>query len=196
MDERIESVLGFWLAGDEKARAQRWFAKSPALDAEIHERFGAEIEAALRGELGAWAERSPRGALALLVLLDQFPRNVFRGSPRSFEGDATALLVSNALRASGGDRALGIDERALALLPTMHAEDLATQREGLAAYRTLLADTTTDAERAQVANNVDFAEQHLKIIERFGRFPHRNDVLGRASTDEERAFLEQPGSSF
>jgi uncharacterized protein (DUF924 family) len=196
MDSRAHEVVSFWFEGDSKARMARWFSRDEALDSAIRERFGALIEAAVRGELDAWAE-SAEGSLALIVLLDQLTRNVHRGSPKAFGGDAHALEISDALRASGRDRELDWDQRYLALLPTMHSEELSVQRRGLEAYRSLLAEAiTAGAPDEQLRSAVDYAERHLKIIERFGRFPHRNAVLDRTSTAEEIEFLKQPGSSF
>ncbi len=199
MDTRALEVLDFWFEGDSKARRSRWFGGDTALDASIRDRFGPRIDAARRGELSAWAE-SAQGALALLVLLDQMPRNVHRGTAAAFASDAQALSISEALRESGRDRELGFEERYVALLPTMHAESAAVQRRGVLAYQALLADAVAggapEATLDQLRSAVDYAGRHLAIIERFGRFPHRNAFLGRASTDEEAAFLKEPGSSF
>jgi uncharacterized protein (DUF924 family) len=199
MDARADEVVSFWFEGDAKARMARWFTRSPTLDEEIRQRFGPLIDSALRGELDAWTA-TPRGSLALVILLDQLTRNVNRGSPASFAGDARAHAVSDSLRASGRDRELDWDERYLALMPTMHAEDVEAQRRGVAAFRALLAEATTaglDEDGLGVLRSaVDYAEKHRVIIERFGRFPHRNRVLGRTSTPDEIEFLKQPGSSF
>jgi uncharacterized protein (DUF924 family) len=199
MDSRAEEVLGFWFAGDAAARGERWFNGGDAVDAECRERFGGLVEAALRGELDHWTDAT-RGSLALLVLLDQLTRNVFRGSPRAFAGDVRALEISEALRASGRERELTLGERYVALLPTMHAEDAAVQRSGVEGYRALLADAVAvnapEDEVSALRSAVDYAKRHLVIIERFGRFPHRNAVLDRASTAEELEFLKGPNSSF
>ncbi len=199
MDARADEVVTFWFEGDAKARLARWFRGGPALDAAIRERFGELIDLAVDGELDAWRETA-RGSLALIVLLDQLTRNVHRGSPAAFAGDARALAISEELRTSGRDRELDWDERYLALMPTMHAEELAVQQRGLEAFRELLADAIAEglpeARLGGLRGAVDYAERHLRIIERFGRFPHRNEVLGRPSTPEEAEFLRQPGSSF
>lgn len=193
-----DEVVEFWFAGSAAERAERWFGADAAVDRACRERFGPCIERALRGELDAWSE-TPRGTLALLVLLDQMTRNAFRGTPRAFAGDAKALELSDALRASGADRSLSLEERYVALLPTQHAEDVAVQRRGVEAYRALVADAEAAGDENRIGvmrAGLDYAQRHLVIIERFKRFPHRNEILGRTSTAEEIAFLEQPGSRF
>jgi uncharacterized protein (DUF924 family) len=176
-----EKVLSFWFA---PASRPCWFESEKGFDREIEERFLSLIEAAARGELEPWAE-TPRGALALCILLDQFPRNVWRGTPRAFASDAEARRVAGAALAAGHDRKLEADERLFLYLPFEHSEDLADQERSVALFHDL-----GDAEQ------LDYAVRHHDIIARFGRFPHRNRVLGRVSTPEEQAFLQQPGSSF
>ena len=182
------SILQFWFGDAPVARAE-WFRKDPAFDALIAERFGALIEQALHGAFEAWAD-APESALAHLLLLDQFTRNVFRDTPRAFAGDARALAAARAMVARGQDRALPPLRRAFVYLPYEHAEDRAAQRESLALHAALVRDDPT------LASQEAYAKRHAEIVERFGRFPHRNLVLGRVSTDEELAFLQQPGSSF
>lgn len=189
MDPRIDEVLAFWFKDP-----ARWFAKNPVFDDQIRERFGALRDQAAAGGLASW-RTSARGELALIVLLDQFSRNLFRGSPRAFEADATALGIARGMRASGRDQQLSLLQRVVMLLPFQHAEDRATQAESVAAYQAIL-DVAPEGERAMFENNLSYAKQHQEIIERFGRFPHRNATLGRESTAEERTFLAQPGSSF
>ena len=190
------AVLDFWFgpaddpAHDQPRRA--WFAKDAAFDAEIARRFGALVEDALAGRLDGWITRpiDPRPALALLILLDQFTRNIFRGTPRAFAGDARALQIARAMVASGADRALSSLQRSFVYLPFEHAEDLSHQRTAVQLFEQLARD---DARRADL---VDWARRHHDVVARFGRFPHRNAVLGRLSSADELAFLATPGSSF
>lgn len=182
------AVLDFWFGDDDAARPE-WFRKDPAFDDAIRQRFGDLVERALGGALDAWAA-TPQGALARIVLLDQFTRNIFRDTPRAFAGDAQALQAARALVAAGGDRALTPRQRAFVYLPFEHAEDRGVQREALRLFGELAA------EHAHMADALVWAQKHQVIVERFGRFPHRNLVLGRVSSAEEIEFLRQPGSSF
>ena len=185
-------ILSFWFGAPDSPELgrnrKRWFEKSADFDALIRTRYLAAYEAAAAGGLDAWAER-PLSALALVVMLDQFPRNLFRGSPRAFAADPKALAVARSLVARGFDAALMPAQRWFAYLPYEHAEDLAAQRESLAVYDRLRGDPSSAMPSA-------YAMRHYAVIERFGRFPHRNAVLGRASTPDEVAFLATPGSSF
>lgn len=192
-----EDVLRFWLGepgAPPLANAERWFAKDDALDREIEERFGPTLEAGARGELSAW-KATPRGRLALVVLFDQFSRNVFRGQPRAFAQDGLARDLSLEAIAAGDEGDLGLVERQFLYMPLMHAEDVDLQRQCVAAF-TRIRDRASGELRAYFDNAIDFAVRHADIVERFGRFPHRNAILGRASTPAETAFLTQPGSSF
>ncbi|MFO0615662.1 MAG: DUF924 family protein [Polyangiaceae bacterium] len=192
-----DDVLTFWIGpsdGDPFANAEKWWKKDDAFDADVRARFGAALEAAARGELDAWAA-APRSCVALVILLDQLSRNIHRGSARAFAADAKALSVARALVDAKGDRGLRPIERAFAYMPFMHAEDLAAQDRCIVLFAILTEEAPAD-QRGRFVENVLFAVKHRRIIERFGRFPHRNAALGRASTPEERAFLEQPGSSF
>lgn len=187
-----ETVLDYWFGtpgspGHGQAR-DLWFVKSDATDAQIRARFLPAIEAALAGGFEDW-RATPRGTLALVLVLDQFTRNVFRGTPRSFAGDARALALSQSLVAAGDDRRLAPLERWFAYMPFEHAESLAMQDEAVRLFRSL-------AEDAGLAEPLDWALKHHAVIARFGRFPHRNEVLGRPSTAEERHFLTQRGSRF
>jgi len=170
----------------------QWFKKDDAFDALIGQRFGPLIERALIGDIDDWLTRpvDPLPALARVIVLDQFTRNVFRGTARAFAGDAMALQTARALVASGADRALTGVQRQFAYLPFEHAEDLSHQRIAVQLYQQLAADEPARAEL------VVWAQKHLDIVARFGRFPHRNAALGRTSTDEEAAFLLTPGSGF
>jgi uncharacterized protein (DUF924 family) len=194
LDPRAAEVLDFWFGrpGDpEYLRARdAWFKKDPAFDALIAQRFGTLIDAALRGELAAWATGAPRSGLALIVVLDQFPRNTRRGTADMFAGDAQALAVARALVARGDDRRLAGVERQFVYLPFEHSEALADQLECLRLFGQLEGDEPA------LKGLLEWAQKHHDIVERFGRFPHRNAALGRPSTAEEIEFLKQPGSGF
>jgi len=197
MADSIEDVLAFWFGppgAPPLANATHWFSADPAFDAAVRERFEGLVSRAAAGELEAWRE-SPPGALALVMTLDQFPRNLYRGSRRSFACDPAALDVSLDAQARGFDRALAPVERWFLYLPLMHAESLPRQQRSVALFEALAAEAPP-AVREALASAADFARRHRDVIARFGRFPHRNRALGRASTPEEAAFLEQPGSSF
>jgi uncharacterized protein (DUF924 family) len=185
-----DEVIHFWFGSPpgEDDRPE-WFRKDPAFDELVRARFLAQVESALTGDLRAW-DATPTGALARILLLDQFTRNLFRGTAKAFAGDTLALAAARAMVARGDDRWLSGVMRAFAYLPFEHSEDLAVQGEGLRLYARLTAD---DAKRA---DNEVWAKKHEVIIARFGRFPHRNEALGRVSTAEELAFLKEPGSSF
>lgn len=185
-------VLTFWFGAPESPELGRprkaWFAKDPAFDEAIRTRFLATYEAAVRGELGAW-RATPLAALALTIVLDQFPRNMFRNDPRTFAADPLALDVAREMVASGFDRVLTPVQRTFAYLPYEHAEDRDAQRESVRLFETMRDEPDS-------VGNIDYAYRHQVIIDCFGRFPHRNAVLGRASTSEEIEFLQQPGSGF
>ena len=193
MSSEAIDVLAFWFGvpGEADYGAQRtlWFRKSEATDREIARRFGALIERALGGELSAWAGQADT-ALAHLLVLDQFTRNVFRDTPRAFAGDARALAAARAMVAARHDEALLPVQRAFVYLPFEHAEDLAAQDEAVRLFTRLVAAAPA------LADMLDYAQRHRAVIQRFGRFAHRNAILGRASTAEEAAFLLEPGSSF
>jgi uncharacterized protein (DUF924 family) len=193
IDARSGEVLDFWFGapGDAaylQTRAE-WFRKDPAFDANISARFGELIDSALRGELSPWAER-PRSALAQIIVLDQFTRNTRRDTAGMFSGDALALAAARRLCDSGADRALAGVQRQFVYLPFEHSELLDDQRESLRLFATLGRDEPA------LAGLLEWAQKHHDIVARFGRFPHRNALLGRASTPEEIEFLKQPGSGF
>jgi uncharacterized protein (DUF924 family) len=193
--DEIEDVLGVWLGpGDEPddAHRTRWFTKDPEHDRMLRERFGALLERAGRGELDGWAA-TPRGALALLIVLDQLSRNIHRGSPRSFENDARALELARAAIARGDHLAVPVGTRVFFGMPLMHAEDPAAQEDSVRFFEALAAET---GEGDREGGAVDYARRHRDIVVRFGRFPHRNTILGRTSTGDEVAFLTTKGSSF
>jgi uncharacterized protein (DUF924 family) len=193
MSPAADEVLAFWFGAPgspEYGRTlDKWFRKDERFDREIVTRYGTLIEQALAGELALWSDE-PRSALAHIVVLDQFTRNVYRDSPRAFAGDARALAAARALVATGGDETLLPVQRSFVYLPFEHAEDLQTQNEGVALFERLAASD------AQMSGALDWACRHQVVIARFGRFPHRNAVLGRTSTPEELEFLQQPGSRF
>ena len=184
MDRRIDEVIEFWFG----VPPEKWFAKDPAFDEEIRRRFGSLHAEAAAGAHGDW-RGTPRGDLALLVLLDQFPRNLFRGDARSFATDAAALAIAETMSRDG----LAPLHVMVSLIPYLHVEDLALQDRGIAAYETLAA---AHPDQPMLKGALDFAKKHRDIIARFGRFPHRNAVVGRESTPDEIEFLKQPGSSF
>jgi uncharacterized protein (DUF924 family) len=193
MNREAREVLDFWFGAPDTAEfgSERkiWFQKSAAFDGLVADRFGAHIEQALRGELDGWAETAA-GALARILLLDQFTRNAFRGQPRSFAGDAQALAGASAMVGLRLDESLPAFQRAFVYMPFEHAEGLATQNESVRLFTRLAAEVPA------LTHMLDYAERHRAVIQRFGRFPHRNAVLGRASTTEEIAWLRQPGSGF
>ena len=190
-----QPILDFWYLppgdpGHGKSRPE-WFRKDAAFDLLIRERFGDRIEQALAGGFLEW-DGEPRGALARIILLDQFTRNMFRGTARAFAGDAQALKLATELVASGRDKNLDPWQRWFAYLPFEHSESLIEQERSVALYTALARETQAPA----FDSALDYAGKHRVIIARFGRFPHRNAILGRLSTAEESEFLKQPGSSF
>ncbi len=187
-----DGILDFWFGApgsEEFGRARGfWFTKSAATDDLIRSRFGSSVEAALRGELQHWADGTARDVLALILLLDQFTRNMFRDSARAFSGDALALAVAKRLVADSRHRQLAPVERWFAYLPFEHSEQMAEQRESLRLFGELAQEG--------LAEPLVWAQKHHDVIARFGRYPHRNELLDRASTAEEIEFLRQPGSRF
>jgi uncharacterized protein (DUF924 family) len=189
MAHNPSEVLRFWFGeGPPYAQRPEWFRKNEAFDREIERRFGPLIQMALQGELQAWSE-SAESALAQVIVLDQFPRNVFRNTPKAFAGDTLALATARRMVANGDDMALEPVRRGFVYMPFEHAEDLQAQHESVRLF------TRLDAE-SPAAEALDYAHRHRDIVARFGRFPHRNAILGRDSTPEELDFLKQPGSSF
>ena len=188
-----QRVLDFWfgVAGSETFGTQRaiWFQKDDATDEALRTGFRDDVEAALAGGLTDW-DFHPRGRLARILLLDQFTRNIFRNTPRAFAGDARALAAARQCVDDGSHLALLPVERIFVYMPFEHAEDAAAQARAVALFRAL------DAAHDGFSSVLDYALRHQTVINRFGRFPHRNAILGRESTAEERAFLAQPGSGF
>lgn len=190
---RIEHVLDFWLGpigADGRVEADRpkqWFKEDAKLDRDIGDRFGDWVEGAARDELEHW-RGTARGTLALIVVCDQFPRNMYRGTPRAWALDAKAQSLTTGAVDAGTDRELRIVERAFFYMPLMHAEDLDLQDRSVALFAAL--EREAPAAVAELASSFHYhARKHRDVIARFGRFPHRNVVLGRDSTDEEQTFL-------
>ena len=198
--ENPASILRFWFgerpenAATDPACARLWWSKQAAVDEEMRQRFGVLVEQASRGELDTWGTE-PEGRLALILLADQFTRNIHRGTPASFALDPLARRwCLEGLETGAFERLLPI-QRIFACLPLEHSESLEHQ-DRCVAHTQALRDQASPAERATFDGYADYAERHREIIRRFGRFPHRNAVLGRTSTPEEIAFLQTPGSSF
>ena len=178
---QAKDILHFWF---EELVEKQHFAKDAALDELIRTRFGNTLEAAARCELFVW-RASLDGRLAEIIVLDQFSRNVYRDTPRAFAQDALALSLAQELVASGQDRALSTAQRRFAYMPYMHSESALIHLQAVRLFT-----------QPGLEKNLDFELRHQAIIERFCRYPHRNTILGRASTAEEIAFLNEPGSSF
>jgi len=187
------AVLDFWfLPPDHPAHGQarpEWFRKDDGFDAAIRERFGADVEAALRSNRD---DGSDEKLLARILLLDQFTRNIFRDTPRAFAGDAHAHRLAETLVAAGRDKNLSPCQRWFVYLPFEHRESLLDQERSVA----LFAGLRREMQNETFDSAYDYALRHREVIARFGRFPHRNAILGRTSTPEEIEFLQQPGSSF
>lgn len=200
MTDLPESVLDFWFGppGSNTEVASRqsklWFGKLPENDHAVVERFTATLAAAAAGELDHWAS-TPHGRLALVIVLDQFPHHVYRDQPQAFATDPQALAHSLAALAAGEDRQLAPIERVFLYLPLEHAESLELQERSVSLYEQL-AHEATAGERALFDGFLDYARRHRDVVARFGRFPHRNAILGRPSTPDEVEFLKQPGSRF
>jgi uncharacterized protein (DUF924 family) len=179
-DPRLAALLDFWF---DPASRPHWFDSTPAFDAQLHEHFGALYEVAAGGGLTGW-RADGRGCLGLVLLLDQLPRNVFRDTPRAFATDAQARAVTRHALEMGFDQQLDEAQRLFLYLPLEHSEDLGDQDRSVALIGQLTSEPMWK----------DYADKHRAVIARFGRFPHRNAVLGRESTPEERAFLQDgPG---
>lgn len=192
-----EDVLSFWFGPPGTpplAHAKKWFSRDDAFDAEIRARFGDAIHAASRGQLESW-RASPRGRLAFVILCDQLSRNAFRGTARAFAQDALAVETTERALEAGDFDDLSSVERQFLLMPLMHAEDRARQRRCVELFEHIAAEAEPDM-KDNAENALKFARLHAGIVERFGRFPHRNAILGRATTPEEAEALKDPKSSF
>ena len=185
---RAREVLDFWFGPEPHAVREAWFRKDAAFDAQIRECFGRDVAAALAGAFGDWCT-TPRGALARVVLLDQFTRNIHRDTALAFAGDQAALATADEAVTRGFDRELDRFERWFLYMPFEHAEAWPMQERSLALFGALARETGE-------AGPLEWAEKHAEVIRRFGRYPHRNEILGRPSTAEEIAFLAGPGSRF
>lgn len=185
-------ILDFWFEGDRASTREKWFRRDDAFDTSIRDRFADVTGRAATGALDSWAE-TPDGALALLIALDQFPRNLYRASARAFTADAHARRIARTVVLGRGiDVALSINERIFLYLPFEHSEDMADQDLSVALFEGM---RDHPAARAP-GSTIDYAWRHWRVIRRFGRFPHRNAALGRDSTPEERTYLAEPGAGF
>ena len=189
---QVNEILNFWFGHPEDAEYGQsrkiWYTKNPDFDEEIRSRFFTEYELAAAGTYDAWQE-SPQSCLALIILLDQFPRNMFRGQPQAFATDYKALAAAHYAVDHKLDQQLLPVQRQFIYLPFEHSENLEHQRRCVELFQQLKDSPDSGL-------TLDYAIRHLKIIEQFGRFPHRNEILGRESTPEEVEFLKQAGSSF
>jgi len=190
LDHRARDVLDAWFGtpdSPEFGRARRqWFKKNAAFDTALQARFGGLLDLALRGELASWSA-APLGALALIVMLDQFTRNCFRGTPRAFSGDVMALELARELVVSGKERSLPtVYHRMFVAMPFEHHEAIESQHEAVRLYQILFDETRED----DIESGLKYAIRHAEVIEKFGRFPHRNVILGRESTAEELEWLK------
>jgi uncharacterized protein (DUF924 family) len=200
-EETASSVVGFWLGFDHGDPAllrewwRRWFVGDATLDREVEATFGGLVRRAASGPLSAWAGTS-EGRLALILLLDQFPRNLYRGSAAAFAHDALALALAREGIALGADRELSQLARLFFYMPLQHAESATLQQESLDAVRALSEEPAPEHIRAALTDALRYAQRHADIIAEFGRFPHRNRSLGRASTAAEEAYLTGGGPTF
>lgn len=187
---RVEKILEFWFGrGDQPERQRMWFNADPGFDQACSAGFRADYERAASGELDGWMN-GPSGALALVLLLDQFPRNMFRDTARAFATDYKALAVAKHTVAAKLDQALAPSRRAFVYMPFEHSENLGDQHESIRLFRDLAEENPASADYLK------YAERHLEVITRFGRFPHRNAVLKRPSTPDESEFLSSGGARF
>lgn len=195
MDKRHQAILEFWFGDPQteettyQQRCKFWFGKQPAFDAAIGQKFRHTYEQAASGALDDW-QQEPLGCLALIIVLDQFSRNLFRDTPQAFATDPKALIAAQQAVRQGFDQALNPSQRIFVYLPFEHSENLEHQVQSVALFRQLYANAP------ELEDLLDYTLRHQAVIKRFGRFPHRNRILGRESTPEEIEFLKQPGSSF
>ncbi|MFK8181874.1 MAG: DUF924 family protein [Phormidesmis sp.] len=195
--DRAEAILTFWFGASKPKTVgqyrKEWFVKSNDFDQQIRQHFLVDIEKAAQGDYDHWQQQA-RYAVALLILLDQFPRNIYRGSAKSFETDHKAIEVATKLVETEMDQTLPPVYQFFIYVPFEHQETLAQQNRAVA-LMTQLVKRHPNIDQG-LKSGLDFAIRHRDVIERFGRFPHRNEILGRQSTAEEKAFLTQPGSRF
>jgi uncharacterized protein (DUF924 family) len=198
--EQAESILEYWFGTEAddvvaaKQHADLWWKKNPEVDKEIGERFGSLLEAAVNGSLNDWLADT-RGRLAMIILADQFSRNIYRGTPRSFASDSFARAWCMAGLEIGADRMLRPIERVFFYLPMEHSESLDDQYRSVTLCKEL-AESVPEAHRELFDGYLNYAVRHCEIVERFGRFPHRNALLGRRPTNDEQAYLEAGGDHF
>ncbi len=196
-ESRIEAILSFWFGEptnpDYGCYRKAWFIKDSTFDEQIRQQFLTDADKAAAGAYKSW-QSQPLSAVALLLLLDQFPRNLYRGHPHSFATDAQALAVAKHIVNAGLDCELVPAHRFFAYLPFEHSEDIQHQNRCVELMQRLVEEFPNLDTGFQ--GGLDYAIRHREVIERFGRFPHRNQILGRQSTPAETAFLQQPGSSF
>lgn len=178
---QVQDILNFWF---EELTPKQHFVKDAALDASMRVRFGSTLEAAARCELWGW-RATPQGRLAEILVLDQMSRNIFRDTPRAFAQDAIALVLAQQFVESGQDHKLSVAQRRFAYMPYMHSESALVHTQAVALFS-----------QPGLEDNLDFELRHKAIIDRFGRYPHRNAILGRTSSAAELAFLAEPGTSF
>lgn len=183
MKDFQKDVLDFWFL---ETQPQQWFQVNKEFDQTIRERFMEPYEMAARGEFDEW-QKNPDGALALCILLDQMPRNMFRGTPKAFETDKKALVIAKYAVSKGLDQVLGPQKRRFIYLPFEHSENLNDQRRSVELFEKMKNEDQL---------GYDYAVRHLEVIEKYGRFPHRNKILGRDNTPEEEEYLAQPGAGF
>ena len=176
-----QEVIDFWFT---ELTPKQWFAKSDELDLHCSQQFKTTLDAAAASELWSWRE-TPLGRLAEIIVLDQFSRNIYRDTPQAFSQDPLALALAQEAVHHGYDKQLNNDERGFLLMPYMHSESIQVHEEALKLFA-----------EPGLESKYDYEVRHKQIVDRFGRYPHRNSILGRESTAEEVAFLEQPGSSF
>jgi len=198
--ESTDSILHYWFgtSADDaeviREKSALWWKKDPKVDEEMRQRFEITLEAESQGELESWG-KIPRGQLARILLLDQFPRNMYRGTARAFAYDERARRLAHEALDQGVDRKLRPVERVFLYLPFEHSENAQDQAASVRLFAALLEEVPTTLKQP-FRNFLDFAKKHKEIIDGFGRFPHRNALLGRDSTTEELEFLKRPGSSF
>jgi uncharacterized protein (DUF924 family) len=198
--EDQHSVLNYWFGTDPddarlaNERASLWWSKNPDVDDEIRKRFEPLVLTVGKGTLNDWRSTA-HGKLALILLTDQFPRNIFRGTPEAFAFDEIALDLSLQVLAAGEEKRLRPIQRVFFYMPLEHSEELEHQHRSVDLFQELVLDVP-ESRRPTFAGFLNFAIRHCAIIEQFDRFPHRNAILGRESTSEEIEFLKQPGSSF
>jgi uncharacterized protein (DUF924 family) len=185
-------ILDFWFGNPTQPEYGKpkkfWFTKEPEFDNELRTRFQQDYEQAATGNFDHWKHNS-ESCLALILLLDQFPRNMFRGTPQAFATDPQAVFTAETAIVNAYDQQLLAVQRWFIYLPFEHSENIQHQQKAVKLFQTLSNDTESQS-------TIDYAIHHMEIIQRFGRFPHRNEILGRISTTEEKEFLKQPGTSF